>query len=90
MHSRLAGSRGDCVERELEQRAGEGPLRCYGNDAAPAGDVGCTQSRADGSVRARGFGAAAATSLDSEDTKVQVVSTASWAPCQSGKPLQTH
>ena len=46
MHSRLAGSSGDCVEKELEQRAGEGPLRCYGNDAAPAGDVGCTQTAA--------------------------------------------
>ena len=46
MHSRLAGSSGDCVEKELEQRAGEGPLRGYGNDAAPAGDVGCTQTAA--------------------------------------------
>ena len=53
VHSRRAGSRGDCVKRELEQRAGEGPLRGYGNDAAPAGHVGCTQGRADGSVRAR-------------------------------------
>eukprot|EP00439_Symbiodinium_sp_Y106_P057465 s3007_g8.t1 len=42
MHSRLAGSRGDCVERELE--------RCYGDDATPAGDVSCTHSRADGSA----------------------------------------
>ena len=54
MHSRLAGSRGDCVERELEQGAGGGPLRCYGDDATPAGDVSCTHSRADGSVRTRG------------------------------------
>ena len=39
---------------ELEQGAGKGPLRCHGDDATPAGDVGCTQSRADGSVCARG------------------------------------
>ena len=82
VHSRRAGSRGDCVKRELEQRAGEGPLRAYGNDAAPAGHVGCTQGRADGSVRARsaclckepqegrGFRAPAATNLDGENHKV--------------------
>ena len=82
VHSRRAGSRGDCVKRELEQRAGEGPLGCYGNDAAPAGHVGCTQGRADGSVRARsarlckepqegrGFRAPAATNLDGENHKV--------------------
>ena len=82
VHSRRAGSRGDCVKRELEQRAGEGPLRGYGNDAAPAGHVGCTQGRADGSVRARsarlckepqegrGFRAPAATNLDGENHKV--------------------
>ena len=82
VHSRRAGSRGDCVKRELEQRAGEGPLRCYGNDATPAGHVGCTQGRADGSVRARsarlckgpqesrGFRAPAATNLDGENHKV--------------------
>ena len=82
VHSRRAGSRGDCLKRELEQRAGEGPLRCCGNDAAPAGHVGCTQGRADGSVRARsvrlckepqegrGFRAPAATNLDGENHKV--------------------
>ena len=82
VHSRRAGSRGDCVKRELEQRAGEGPLRSCGNDAAPAGHVGCTQGRADGSVRARsarlckepqegrGFRAPAATNLDGENHKV--------------------
>ena len=67
------------MSRGIEQRAGEGPLRCYGNDAAPAGHVGCTQGRADGSVRARsarlckepqegrGFRAPAATNLDGEN-----------------------
>ena len=54
MHSRFAGSGTNCLEGELEQGAGEGPLRCHGDDATPAGHVGCTQSRADGSVRARG------------------------------------
>ena len=39
---------------ELEQGAGKGPLRCHGDDATPGGHVGCTHSRADGSVRARG------------------------------------
>ncbi|OLP78437.1 hypothetical protein AK812_SmicGene41374 [Symbiodinium microadriaticum] len=51
MHSRFAGSRGDGVEGELEQRAGEGPLSCDSDDAAPARDIGRTQSRANGSVR---------------------------------------
>ena len=50
MHSRFAGSGTNCLEGELEQGAGEGPLRCHGDDATPAGHVGCTQSRADGSV----------------------------------------
>ena len=54
MHSRFAGSGTNCLEGELEQGAGEGPLRCHGDDATPAGHVGCTQSRADSSVRARG------------------------------------
>ena len=35
-HSRPAGSRADGVEGELKQRAGEGPLRSDGDDAAPA------------------------------------------------------
>ena len=42
------------LEGELEQGAGKGQLRCHGDDATPAGDVGCMQSRADGSVCARG------------------------------------
>ena len=36
MHGRLAGSRSDGVEGELEQQAGEGPLGCDSDDAAPA------------------------------------------------------
>ena len=51
IHGRFAGSKGDGVEGELEQRAGEGPLNCDGDDAAPARDIGRTQSRANGSVR---------------------------------------
>ena len=51
MHGRFAGSRGDGVEGELEQRAGEGPLSCDSDDAAPARDIGRTQSRANGCVR---------------------------------------
>ena len=51
MHSRLAGSRGDGVEGELKQRAGEGPVRSDGDDAAPARHIGRTQSRPNGSVR---------------------------------------
>ena len=51
MHSRLAGSRGDGVEGELNQRAGEGPLRRDGDDAAPARHIGRTQSRPNGGVR---------------------------------------
>ena len=54
MHCRFAGSGSNCLEGELEKGAGKGPLRCHGDDATPAGHVGCTQSRADGSVRARG------------------------------------
>ena len=38
MHGRFAGSRGDGVEGELEQRAGEGPVSCDSDDAAPARD----------------------------------------------------
>ena len=79
MHSRFASSGGNCLEGELEQGAGEGPLRCHGDDATPAGDVRCTESRADGSVRTRGaclceepqggsgFKAPAASCLDSEN-----------------------
>ena len=52
MPSRFAGSGSNCLEGELEQGAGKGPLRCHGDDATPAGHVGRTQSRADGSVRA--------------------------------------
>ena len=44
MHSRFAGSGSNCLEGELEQGAGKGPLRCHGDDATPAGHVGCTQS----------------------------------------------
>ena len=51
MHSRLAGCRGDGVEGELKQRAGEGPLRSDGDDATPARHIGRTQSRPNGSVR---------------------------------------
>ena len=51
MHGRFAGSRSDGVEGELEQRAGERPLSCDSDDAAPARDMGRTQSRANGSVR---------------------------------------
>ena len=51
MHSRLSGSRGDGVEGELKQRAGEGPLRSDGDDATPARHIGRTQSRPNGSVR---------------------------------------
>ena len=47
MHSRLAGSRGDGVEGDLEQRAGEGLLRRDNDDAAPTRHSG----RANGSVR---------------------------------------
>ena len=49
MHGRFAGSRGDGVEGELEQRAGEGPLSCDSNDAAPARD----RPRAEPSERQR-------------------------------------
>ncbi|OLQ03113.1 hypothetical protein AK812_SmicGene13942 [Symbiodinium microadriaticum] len=38
MHGRFAGSNSDGVEGELEQRAGEGPLSCDSDDAAPARD----------------------------------------------------
>ena len=74
-----AGSGSNCLEEELEQGAGKGPLRCHSDDATPAGHVGRTQSRADGSVRARGaclreepqegcgFRAPAASCLDCEN-----------------------
>ena len=47
----LAGPRA----RPAHRREGElvSPWRCHGDDATPA-DVGCTQSRMDGSVRTRG------------------------------------
>lgn len=82
MHSQLAGSRGDSVEGELKQRAGEGPLRRDGDDAAPTRHIGRTQSRPNGSVRSSssrpreeaeegcGLGAPAATNLDSEHNEV--------------------
>ena len=82
MHSRLAGSRGDGVEGELKQRAGEGPLRSDGDDAAPARRIRRTQSRPNGSVRTLssrprkepeegfGLGTPAATNLDSGHNEV--------------------
>ena len=78
MHTRFASSGSNCLEGELLQGAGRGPLHCHGDDATPAGDVGCTQSRA-GSVCTRstclceapqegcGFRAPAASCLDSEN-----------------------
>ena len=45
LHSRLAGSRGDSVEGELQQRAGEDSLRRDGDDAAPARHIGRTTLR---------------------------------------------
>ena len=51
VQSRLAGSRGDSVEGELEQGAGEGSLRRNSDDAAPARHVGRTQSRPNGRMR---------------------------------------
>ena len=82
MHGRFAGSRGDGVEGELEQRAGEGPLSCDSDDAAPARDISRMQSRANGSVRACSsracqepqeggrLGTPAATNLNSEYDEV--------------------
>ena len=46
MHGRLAGSRGDGVQGELEQRAGEGPVRCDSDDAAPARHIDCVRTAA--------------------------------------------
>ena len=85
MHSRLAGSRGDGVEEELKQRAGEGPVRSDGDDAAPAIHIGRTQSRPNGGVRTLssrpreepeegcGLGTPAATNLESD----------AWSRCKS-------
>ena len=44
-------SKSSCAREEFEQRAGEGSLSCDSDDAAPARDIGRTQSRANGSVR---------------------------------------
>ena len=45
VHSRLAGSRGDSVEGELQQRAGQDSLRRDGDDSAPARHIGRTTLR---------------------------------------------
>ncbi|CAE7902190.1 unnamed protein product, partial [Symbiodinium sp. KB8] len=40
MHGQFAGSRGDGVEGELEQRAGEGPLSCDSDEPQEGGRLG--------------------------------------------------
>ena len=80
-----AGSRGDGVEGGLEQRAGEGPLSCGSDDAAPTRYISRTQKRTAACARAARARARSPRKVAGSESQRPPISTANTTRWHRGK-----